>query len=201
LAGSSIPEHGIRLRDDFTQRTIADTAKAVSYRCSNPDCQRLNVGSNADHDGVINVGVGAHITAASAGGPRYDESAGTDTRRGKDNCIWLCQDCAKLIDSNPTHFSVPLLQDWKRAAEERTFRELRACARPGPRTPGVRSLISTPLYLTALLKGAPSGALATTKEEILLMFVQEQERMAEHEEAFTCRSSRVHQRFLTGVGS
>jgi len=112
------------LRDDFTQRTIADTAKAVGYRCSNPDCQRLTVGSNAEHDGVINVGVGAHITAASAGGPRYDESGDTDTRRGKDNCIWLCQDCAKLIDSNPTHFSVPLLQGWKRGAENRTFREL-----------------------------------------------------------------------------
>jgi hypothetical protein len=119
------------LRDNFSQRTIADVAKAVGYRCSNPDCQRLTVGSNAEHDGVINVGVGAHITAASRGGPRYDEAADSETRGGKDNCIWLCQDCAKLIDSNPTHFSVPHLQAWKRGAEERTFRELIAPQRRG----------------------------------------------------------------------
>ena len=108
----------IRLRDDFTQRTIADTAKAVGYRCSNPDCQRLTVGSNAEHDGVINLGVAAHITAASPGGPRYDDTADAETRKGKDNCVWLCQDCAKLIDSNAPHFTVELLQDWKRDAEE-----------------------------------------------------------------------------------
>lgn len=124
MAGSSIPEHGIRLRDDFTQRTIADVAKSVGYRCSNPDCQRLTVGSNAEHDCVINLGVAAHVTAASSGGPRYDETAEAETRRGKDNCIWLCQDCAKLIDSNAQHFTVKLLQDWKRDAEKRTFREL-----------------------------------------------------------------------------
>jgi hypothetical protein len=132
LAGSSISKHGIRLRDDFTQRTIADTAKAVGYRCSNPDCQRLTVGSNAEHDGVINLGVAAHITAASPGGPRYDDTADAETRKGKDNCIWLCQDCAKLIDSNPEHFTVTLLQDWKHGAEKRTFRELVAPQRrPG----------------------------------------------------------------------
>jgi hypothetical protein len=132
LSGSSIPEHGIRLRDDFTQRTIADVAKAVGYRCSNLDCQRLTVGSNADHNGVISLGVGAHITAASAGGPRYDEDATPEARKGKDNCIWLCQDCAKLIDSDPKHFTVKLLQDWKHGAEDRTFRELVAPQRrPG----------------------------------------------------------------------
>jgi hypothetical protein len=121
------------LRDDFTQRTITDIAKAVGYKCSNPDCQRLTVGSNAKRDGVINVGVGAHITAASPGGPRYDESADAETRKGKDNCIWMCQDCAKVIDSDPAHFSVTLLKDWKRGAEERTFREVVAPQR-GPRS-------------------------------------------------------------------
>ena len=67
------------------------------------------------------------------------------------------------------------------------------------RTPGVRSLISTPLYLTSLLKGAPSGALPTTKEEILRMFVQEQERMAEHEEPLHTDLLGCHERFLTAL--
>lgn len=83
LAGSSIPEFGIRLRDNFSRGTIADVAKAVGYRCSNPDCQRLTIGSNAEHDGVVNVGVGAHITAASSGGPRYDEAADAEKLAGE----------------------------------------------------------------------------------------------------------------------
>jgi hypothetical protein len=67
------------------------------------------------------------------------------------------------------------------------------------RTPGVRSVISTPLYLTALLKGAPGGTLPTTKEEILRMFVQEQERMAEHEEPLHADLQGCHGRYLTAL--
>ena len=114
------------MRDEFTSRTISDVARAVSYRCSNPGCQRSTVGANAAQDGIINLGVAAHITAASPGGPRYNESIDAETRREKNNCIWLCQDCAKLIDSDPHHFTEKLLQEWKRTAQERTFRELLA---------------------------------------------------------------------------
>jgi hypothetical protein len=67
------------------------------------------------------------------------------------------------------------------------------------RTPGVRSVISTPLYLTALLKGAPGGALPTTKEEILRMFVEEQERMAEHEEPLHADLEGCHGKYLTAL--
>ena len=67
------------------------------------------------------------------------------------------------------------------------------------RTPGVRSVISTPLYLTALLKGAPGGALPTTKEEILRMFVEEQERMAEHEEPLHADLHGCHGKYLTAL--
>ena len=43
------------------------------------------------------------------------------------------------------------------------------------RTPGLRELVAIPLYLTALLKQAPGGALPTTKEEVLRSFVAELE--------------------------
>lgn len=44
------------------------------------------------------------------------------------------------------------------------------------RTPGLRELVATPLYLTALLKRAPGGSLPTTKEEVLRSFVTELEQ-------------------------
>src|SRR5207247_533547 len=43
------------------------------------------------------------------------------------------------------------------------------------RTPGVRELISIPLYLTALLAHTPGSALPTTKEEVLRLFVAQHE--------------------------
>ena len=47
------------------------------------------------------------------------------------------------------------------------------------RMPGIRELISIPLYLTALLAHVPGGTLPTTKEEVLRMFVTEHEQAAE----------------------
>jgi hypothetical protein len=49
------------VRDDFTKQTIADIAKGVGYRCSNPDCTRPTVAANAAQDGIITIGVAAHI--------------------------------------------------------------------------------------------------------------------------------------------
>lgn len=112
------------MRDDFPRQTIADIAKGVGYRCSNPECGRPTVGANAAQDGIITIGVGAHICAASQGGPRYDPVQTTEARRAKDNGIWLCQNCARLIDADPQKFTVQMLTAWKRGAQERAFREL-----------------------------------------------------------------------------
>ncbi len=48
------------------------------------------------------------------------------------------------------------------------------------RTGGVRELIATPLYLSALLSGAVHGKAPTTKEKILRLFVEQHERAPEH---------------------
>src|SRR6185436_3206900 len=45
-------------------------------------------------------------------------------RRAADNGIWLCQKCAKLIDSDPARYSAQLLQEWKRSAEQAALSEL-----------------------------------------------------------------------------
>jgi hypothetical protein len=97
------------VRDNFSRQAIAQVAKGVGYRCSNPDCARATVGANAEQDGIISIGVAAHIRAAAAGGPRFDPAQGADSRRAKENGIWLCQNCGRLVDVDPQKFTVELL--------------------------------------------------------------------------------------------
>lgn len=112
------------MRDDFPP-TVADTlAKRVGVRCSNPGCQRPTAGPKSDTAKVVNVGVAAHITAASSGGPRYDELLSSEERRSVENGIWLCQVCAKLIDNDKVRFTVVVLRDWKTKAESRALSAL-----------------------------------------------------------------------------
>jgi hypothetical protein len=63
------------------------------------------------------VGVAAHISAASPGGPRYNPSLTAAERIDPNNAIWLCQNCAKLVDNDVARYSVGLLKKWKRDAE------------------------------------------------------------------------------------
>jgi hypothetical protein len=112
------------VRDDFTKRTITEIAKAVSYRCSNPECRRSTVAANAAQDGIITIGVAAHIHAASPGGPRYHIAQTPEARRGKENGLWLCQNCGRLIDADPDKFTAEQLINWRRDAQARAFRAL-----------------------------------------------------------------------------
>lgn len=70
------------------------------------------------------LGVAAHICAASPGGPRYDAAQTTEERRTKENGIWLCQNCGRLVDADPNSFPVEKLTKWKRDAQAQAFREL-----------------------------------------------------------------------------
>lgn len=76
--------------------------------------------------------VAAHVSAASPGGPRYDPRLTPEQRASIDNGIWVCQNCAKLIDNDPERFTTTVLADWKRAAEEEALREI---GRPKALTP------------------------------------------------------------------
>lgn len=112
------------MRDDFTKRTVTEIAKGVAYRCSNPECQRPTLGANAAQDGTIIIGVAAHICAASPGGPRYNAAQTPEARRSKENGLWLCQNCGRLVDADPNQFTVEQLVKWKYDAQARAFREL-----------------------------------------------------------------------------
>ena len=105
-------------RDDFSISTKELLANRVGRKCSNPNCRKLTCGANDDPSKIINIGVAAHICAAAKGGPRYNEKMSSEERKSPDNGIWLCQNCAKLIDSDTNRYTIDLLRAWKQIAEE-----------------------------------------------------------------------------------
>lgn len=67
------------------------------------------------------------------------------------------------------------------------------------RTPGVRDLVTIPLYLTALLDQTQGATLPTTKEEVLRLFVDEHERRPEKAEALREALFGFHANMLTAI--
>lgn len=106
------------MRDDFSQRTKDILARRVSFVCSNPECRKKTVGPGEDVDKTVNIGVAAHIAAASEGGPRYDPFMTHEERSSIENGMWLCQNCAHLIDADPDKYPSDLLVSWKKQTEE-----------------------------------------------------------------------------------
>lgn len=104
-------------RDDFPEKTKTLLANRVCGRCSNPDCRKPTLGANTEPTKATNIGVAAHICAAAPGGPRYDSAMTTEARKSSENGIWLCQSCAKLVDSDPIKYSKDLLMGWKKFSE------------------------------------------------------------------------------------
>jgi hypothetical protein len=104
-------------RDDFTKQTTDILAKRVGYLCSNPSCRNPTVGPNDNPEKATIIGIAAHITAASPQGPRYDETLDESERKHINNGIWLCSNCATLIDKDKAAFPVEILLEWKNEAE------------------------------------------------------------------------------------
>ena len=119
-------------RDEFSKHTQDTLAKRVGVRCSNPMCRKLTTGPRTESYHIVNIGVGAHITAASPGGPRYDPSLTQEQRQSPDNGIWLCQNCAKLVDNDPLRYPTQLLRAWKTQAEASALAALEGRAEPLP---------------------------------------------------------------------
>ena len=112
------------MADDFSTPVKKALADRVGHQCSNPDCRALTTGPQDDPSRAVNLGVAAHITAASIGGPRYDLDLLPEERSSSSNGIWLCQNCAKLIDNDTSRFSVFVLRQWKSDAEVETKNRL-----------------------------------------------------------------------------
>jgi hypothetical protein len=64
------------------------------------------------------------MCGAAPGGQRYDAKQTQQQRQGIANGIWLCQTCAKLVDSDPMRYPVLVLRNWKSTAEQKAHRTL-----------------------------------------------------------------------------
>jgi hypothetical protein len=117
-------------RDEFRAATIRTLAHRAGNHCCNPGCRGPTSGPALAEDKSVNVGEAAHITAAALGGKRHDPSLTQEERRAASNGIWLCELCAKLIDTDEARFTVDLLRKWKQDAEARALRDI-ATAAPG----------------------------------------------------------------------
>jgi len=102
-------------RDDFRKSTIDTLARRAAFICSNPECRSLTIApSPQDEDKYIYTGIAAHITAASEGGPRYNLDLTTEERKSIKNGVFLCNNCAEMIDkNNGIDFPASKLEKWK----------------------------------------------------------------------------------------
>ena len=112
------------MRDNFPETTRRRIGRQAGWHCSCPLCRRLTVGSDSEGDGEIDIGVAAHICAASRGGPRYDPDMSSEKRKSASNGIWLCETHARIVDSKDPMFTVELLHEWKEAAQNWSWRHV-----------------------------------------------------------------------------
>jgi len=141
-------------RDDFTERTKLQIAKRGGWLCSYPPCRTPTVGATSDGQGEINIGTAAHICAAAPGGRRYDADMSPAERSSANNGIWMCRDHGTAIDSTDPEFTVERLREWKRQAEQDSWR--RVLRNEAGRGPGVLG----DAQLAARLRAAAEADLA-----------------------------------------
>lgn len=104
-------------KDDFPKTVIRSLRERVGFQCSHPDCRVPTSGPGEGELEVAHFGRASHITAASRGGPRYDETLTSAERRSINNAIWLCANHADEIDDRESRYRPELLREWKRHAE------------------------------------------------------------------------------------
>lgn len=119
-------------RDEFRREVRQALADRVGLHCSNPECGRLTSGPAVDPARALNIGVAAHITAASPGGPRYNPMLTAEQRTSIDNGIWLCQSCAALVDRDLDRFPAALLRGWRERAENAAAQAISAGSKYRP---------------------------------------------------------------------
>jgi hypothetical protein len=150
------------MRDDFQVRAKDELARRVSYLCSNPRCRRSTSGPQSQPTGSVNIGVAAHISAASPGGPRYDASLSQAERSAVGNGIWLCQACAKLVDNDEVGFTSDKLREWKADAEAAAAHALEDRLAPLSESEGV--FLEAERLMPSLIQGMRTGIRSDSTE-------------------------------------
>ena len=106
--------------DDFLIPIKTELARRAGYKCSFLGCGAATVGpSEESESSSTNSGMACHISAASAGpsSRRYDASMDSKIRKSISNGIWMCYTHGKIIDTDETRFTIPMLHNWKKIAE------------------------------------------------------------------------------------
>lgn len=119
-----------RRRDESSNTVKVTLRDRVSGLCSQPACRKPTVGPDAAVENKAAViGIAAHICAAAPGGPRFDPSQTPKERTSITNAIWLCGNCASLIDkSSGRGYSIKQLRRWKSEAEAQAHKALLSSA-------------------------------------------------------------------------
>jgi hypothetical protein len=102
---------------DFTRTTIRRLDTLSRNECAHPNCTKKLIAE----DRVSIISKICHISAASKGGPRYDENMTDDERRGFDNLILLCDEHHVIVDNkeNVSQYTTILLKEWKNSHEKK----------------------------------------------------------------------------------
>jgi hypothetical protein len=87
--------------------------------CAFPRCGKPLIVPGNSHDGAAVLAEIAHIVADSRQGPRGRSLLSDEDRDRHPNLVLLCGDHHKIIDSQPTTYSVPVLRQMKTDHEER----------------------------------------------------------------------------------
>jgi hypothetical protein len=143
-------------RDNFSKDVIEKLRSRVGGRCSNPDHRVPTTGPTTDKSKINNIGKAAHVTAAASGGPRYDPTMTEKQRKSINNAIWLCGNCADMIDKDEKKYTVSLLHSWKEKAESLADEEL------GQKLPSHKELS---LFRSALFQEPIKGSIPNAVAE------------------------------------
>lgn len=103
---------------DFSRETKETLAKRSRYLCANPNCKNITCGAHSNPKKSIIIGKACHIEAASRKGPRFNNNLALDERKSINNGIWLCSNCASMIDLDESMYTVEVLKRWKYDAEQ-----------------------------------------------------------------------------------
>lgn len=108
------------MRDEFPNPVKEVLKKRAAFICSNPSCKIMTIAPSIESDDKIQyIGKAAHITAASIGGPRFDENMSVEKRKSASNGIFLCSNCADMIDkNNGLDYSITTIKKWKENHEK-----------------------------------------------------------------------------------
>lgn len=115
-------------RNEFTHSIKVILARRANDECSSPHCKNRTSGPHTNQNDSINMGEAAHIRGAHPGSARYDAEMTPEERGAISNAIWLCRQCAGMVDKDPNRYPVNTLYQWRTDHEEKILKQIQGGA-------------------------------------------------------------------------